>query len=282
MYNPLFRAVCVGVAAILLAGSAACEDGGGTSAISSDAQPGQSRSGARFAGTNTSTLELKKADGELQSITLSRSHFDLSMQGGKKNGTSRHAAQGRLFMRRDVATARGVVPQEQEYSFNDRQGHRHSLRIQRSANNGPISQIRHYRDGALVAQSIRNWRSVRGGWIAAGSTLKVFNDGKVVSRISSSVHATELATREEALSGPSRLLALADALVPAALQAQSINNCQSQITEYGEAYAELAVLIVVRVVMPVFGRSFEQIGDAFERYEEATSELQRCLTQPGI
>jgi len=282
MYNPLFRALCIGVSAILLAGSTACDDGGTTSAANSAATQSRLSNGARFAGTSTSTLELKKADGGLQSIALSRSHFDLSMQNGKRNGTSRHTGEGRLFMLRDGATARGVQSQEQEFSFNDRQGHRHSLRIQRATGNGPISRVKHYRDGALVAQSVRSWRSVRGGWIATGSTLEVMNDGEIVGRLNSSVHATELATREEEVSGLNRLFALADALGPAELQAQSISNCQSQISDYAEASAELAVLIVVRVVMPVFGPSFEQIGEAIERYEQATTELQRCLTQPGI
>jgi len=280
MYNPLFRALCIGVSAILLAGITACDDGGTTSAASSAATQSRLSNGARFAGTSTSTLELKKADGGLQSIALSRSHFDLSMQNGKRNGTSRHTGEGRLFMLRDGATARGVQSQEQEFSFNDRQGHRLSLRIQRSPGNGPISRIKHYRDGALVAQSVRNWRSVRGGWIATGSTLEVMNDGETVGRVNSSVRATELATREEAASGLNRLFALADALGPTELQAQGINNCQSQISDYGDAYAELAVMIIVRVVLPVFGPSIEQIGDAFERFQDATSELQRCLTQP--
>ena len=78
MYNPIFRALRIGGATILLAGSAACGDGGSTSAIGSDAAQSRLSDGARFAGTNTATLELKAADGGFEAITLSRSHFDVT------------------------------------------------------------------------------------------------------------------------------------------------------------------------------------------------------------
>lgn len=282
MYSPILRPLRIGGAAILLAGGTACGDNGGTSGISSESWPSRLSDGARFAGTNTATLEPGKADGSFEAVTLSRSHFDLTIRPGKVEGVSELGPQGRLFMMRDAAIAGEMLSQEREFAFSDRQGQHYSLRIQRSAGNGPISQIRHYRDGALVARSVRSWRPVRGGWIATGSTLEVIRDGDVVRRVRSSVRVTQLATRGSARSGISRLPDLANAMRPAALHAQNVNGCQSQVSEYAEAYAEFSALLISMVLTPVVGEGFGQIGDAYERYEEAISELQRCLIQPAI
>lgn len=280
MYNPMFPALCIGGTAILLAGSVACDGASSTSTISTDVARGRLSEGARFAGTYIATLELNGASGGFGEITLSRSHFDVTMPYGKTGTGSKDGEQGRLFVLRD-ATSRGVLSPERDFSYNDRQGRAHSLRIQRLAGNGPISRIKHYRDGALVARLARSWRSVRGGWVATASTLDVVHAGEVVGRVSSSVRTTELATRERAANGIDQLVALAHSMLPAALHAQRVNRCQSQLAGYGDAYAQFSVLIVETAPLPIVDDNFRQISDAYERFEQASSELQRCLMRPA-
>ncbi|MBC7791795.1 MAG: hypothetical protein H7Z74_17755 [Anaerolineae bacterium] len=275
MLNQILRALRVAGSAILLAGSAACDNDRSTSAPGNDPAHSSFSEAARFAGTNRVTLELKGK----RAIAISSSHFDMVLGKGKADDASQHGA---LFVPQDETKARGVSWQEREFSFADHRGDVHSLRIQQLGGNGPVSVIKHYRGGALTASSVRGWRAVRGGWIATGSTLDVMHAGNVVGRVYSTVRTTGLATTVRSANGIGGLLALARALQPSPLHAQRTNRCQAQLAKYGDAYSDFSMLIVQTASPPIVEDNFRQIGDAYDRYQHATSELQRCLMQPAL
>lgn len=281
MFKSAFRGLRTITALAFLAGNSACDDIGSTAAGTGPSR-GSISWRARLSGRIHATLEAAQPGGGFATSTLPPKNFDVAIPAGKAEG-DRAAATERLFVRRTGRVRRGTASLDGSFSFSDAEGRLNSVHFQRLSGGGPISRIVHYRDGIVEARSVRNWRPVQGGWIATGTRLEIVRDGKIISRLSTSVHAAELVRNDgDRLPSVARLLLLAGTLAPSELQAQSRIKCQSEAAEYGEAYGSLVVKLVARAVFPVFGPSLGEISQAYERYEQATSELQRCLSEAAI
>ena len=197
------------------------------------------------------------------------------------------AAEGQPGSRFNIAVqardARGPRLGSRPLIFIDSAGHRHELVTNSAGNDGPITRLRHLRDGQPILDVAYAWKRVEGGWLLSDRLFSVYQRGLPFLRHHLTVQSDVLAVAEPARHGRlgrSLTSGFKAAMLPAELEAAVMYGCWGEWLAYTAASASVVAATEAFTLQPYSPGMWSLLVTAISFWEGKLDALIRCQYQP--